>query len=293
VSVDWLPEELKRADNLRVVDVRWKLGDPGAGERAYRAGHIPGAVFADIDRDLAAPPGDRGRHPLPVASDFEALMGRLGIGDATRVVAYDDQGGAYAARLWFLLRYFGHETGAVLDGGLPAWVAAGHRLETAVPEPPRAEFHAVARPEMLLPREEVLPAIGNGVLLLDARAPERYRGETEPVDPRPGHIPGAINAPFAGNLSDGKFLPAEALAERYRKLGVNEGRTTAAYCGSGVTATHDLLALELAGISDVLLYPGSWSEWSRDPSAPIETGDRLPLPVKGAGGLPPPRSGGG
>lgn len=277
VTDDWLAGELERPD-LRVVDVRWKLGEPGAGERAYRHGHIPGAVFADIDRDLSAPAGEHGRHPLPSAADFAALMQRLGIGDRTRVVAYDDQGGEVAVRVWFLLRYFGHETGAVLDGGLPAWVAAGRGLETAVPESPvaepPAEFHAIARPELLISREEIGRRMAAGkLLLLDARAPERYRGETEPIDPKPGHIPGAVNAPFAANLVNGKLLSAEALAERYRKLGVQKERTTAVYCGSGVTAAQDLLALALAGYPDALLYPGSWSEWARDPNAPVELGD--------------------
>jgi thiosulfate/3-mercaptopyruvate sulfurtransferase len=276
VTVDWLAAEL--AGDLRVVDCRWRLGQPGAGEQAYRAGHIPGAVFADIDRDLSAPPGERGRHPLPSAADFTALMQRLGIGDGTRVVAYDDVGGAYAARLWFLLRYFGHETGAVLDGGLPAWLATGHALETAVPSPPHestpAEFHAVPHPEMLIAREKVLPEIAAGrLLLLDARAPERYRGDLEPIDPKPGHIPGAVNAPYAGNVVNGRFLPAAALADHYKKLGVGPDRTTAVYCGSGVTAAHDLLALAVAGLPDALLYAGSWSEWARDPNAAIETGE--------------------
>ena len=277
VTDDWLAGELKRAppapSDIRVVDCRWKLGQPGAGERAYRQGHIPGAVFADIDRDLSAPAGERGRHPLPSAPDFAALMQRLGIGDRTRVVAYDDQSGEYAVRVWFLLRYFGHETGAVLDGGLPAWVAAGHPLETAVPEPARTEFQAVAHPELLIAREKLLPELAAGrLLLLDARAPERYRGETEPIDPKPGHIPGAVNAPFAANVANGKLLSAAALAERYRKLGVRPERTTAVYCGSGVTAAHDLLALVLAGLPEALLYPGSWSEWARNPNAPVEVG---------------------
>ncbi len=275
VTDDWLSGELGRAapGDLRVVDCRWKLGQPGAGERAYRAGHIPGAVFADIDRDLSAPPGERGRHPLPSATDFTALMQRLGIGDRTRVVAYDDQKGEYAARVWFLLRYFGHDTGAVLDGGLAAWTAAGRALEVAIPAPAPATFHAAPHPELLISREQILPAIAaGGLLLLDARAPERYRGETEPIDPRPGHIPGAVNAPFAGNVVNGRFLPAEALAERYRKLGVGQKQATAVYCGSGVTAAHDLLAMAQAGFPDALLYPGSWSEWARDPDAPVETG---------------------
>jgi thiosulfate/3-mercaptopyruvate sulfurtransferase len=237
----------------------------------YEAGHIPGAVFADIDRDLAAAPGDRGRHPLPSKEAFEALMARLGIADATRVVAYDDQGGATAARLWFLLRYFGHETGAVLDGGVQAFAAAGHALETATPTPRmQGSFAATPCPGLLASKESVRAGIGSGRrLLLDARAGERYRGEVEPIDPRPGHIPGAVNAPYAGNLASGKLLSPDALEARFRALGAGT-KETVVYCGSGVTACHDLLALAIAGWPEAKLYPGSWSEWSRDADAPVE-----------------------
>ena len=258
--------------DVRVVDVRWRLGDPGAGRAAYLSGHIPGAVFADIDRDLASTPGVRGRHPLPSPAAFEALMMRLGIGDETRVVAYDDQGGATAARLWFLLRYFGHETGAVLDGGVDAFREAGHALESAEPRPVPASFHARPRAELVLSRDDVAARIGQPrMLLLDARAPERYRGEVEPIDARAGHIPGAVNAPYAENLRGGSFLPDHALRARFRALGA-ETLETAVYCGSGVTACHDLLALAIAGLPDGRLYAGSWSEWSKDPTAPIATG---------------------
>jgi thiosulfate/3-mercaptopyruvate sulfurtransferase len=271
VQVDELVVLMASAD-VRVVDVRWRLGDPGAGPAAYARGHVPGAVFADIDRDLAAPPGARGRHPLPSAAAFAALMQRLGVGDETRVVAYDDQGGATAARLWFLLRYFGHETGAVLDGGMGAFVQAGHALETVARTPPKvASFTATPRPELVVERDAITAGLDRpDRLLLDARAGERYRGEIEPIDPRAGHIPGAVNAPYAGNLAAGKLLPEESLRDRYRALGADT-KETVVYCGSGVTACHDLLALAVAGLTGKL-YPGSWSEWSRDANAAVATG---------------------
>jgi len=271
VQVDGLLALVQEGD-VRVVDVRWRLGDPAAGPAMYARGHIPGAVFADIDRDLAAPPGDGGRHPLPSREAFEALMGRLGIADATRVIAYDDQGGATAARLWFLLRYFGHETGAVLDGGIGAFTEAGYALETTVPAPTQGAFTATLHPERLALRDEVSAGLGReDRLLLDARASERYRGEVEPIDPRPGHIPGAVNAPFMENLRAGRLLAALALEARYRALGAGT-KETVVYCGSGVTACHDLLALAIAGWPDAKLYPGSWSEWSRGADAPIAVG---------------------
>jgi len=268
---------LMREPDVRVVDVRWKLGDRTAGKAAYERGHIPGAVFGDLDVDLAATPesGARGRHPLPSPESFAEAMGRLGIGDGTRVIAYDDQSGAIASRLWFLLRYFGHETGAILDGGIDAYTQAGHALETSLPEAPSASgaaFRPSPRPELVAERDVVASRLGTqGTLLLDARAPERYRGDVEPIDKRAGHIPSAVNAPFAGNLDAGRFLASEALRERYRALGAFDKPTTV-YCGSGVTACHDLLALALAGNEEAMLYPGSWSEWSHDADAPIATG---------------------
>jgi thiosulfate/3-mercaptopyruvate sulfurtransferase len=271
--------------DVRIVDVRWRLGDPDAGPAAYARAHIPGAVFAHVDRDLAGPVGEgderglRGRHPLPTPEAFADVMGRLGIDDDTRVVAYDDQGGATAARLWFLLRYFGHETCAVLDGGLQAFANAGHTLDTSVrgssKRPPAfltpQEFHARPRPELVVSRDAVASTLGSvHGLLLDARAPERYRGEVETVDRRAGHIPGAVSAPYAANLKEGYLLPPEALRERYTELGVGVKDTTV-YCGSGVTACHDLLALAVAGLPEAKLYAGSWSEWSMQPDAPVET----------------------
>ncbi len=280
VSVDQLLVLMGQAD-VKIVDVRWRLGDPSAGRSAYAVAHIPGAVYADIDHDLAGPPGEgRGRHPLPTAEAFGELMGRLGIDDDTRVVAYDDQGGATAARLWFLLRYFGHETGAVLDGGIQAFAEAGHTLDTNVRSSRRPpafltpqDFHPAPRPDLLLDRGAVLARIGRpATLLIDARAPERFRGDVEPVDPRAGHIPSAVNAPFAENVDRGRLLPEAALRERYQALGAWE-KETAVYCGSGVTACLDLLALAVAGHTTAKLYPGSWSEWVTDPAAPVAVGE--------------------
>jgi len=278
INVDELLVLMGQAD-VRIVDVRWRLGDPNAGAAAFAVSHIPGAVFADVDRDLASPAGPRGRHPLPTAEAFATLMARLGIDDDTRVVAYDDQGGATAARLWFLLRYFGHETGAVLDGGIQAFAEAGHTLDTNVRSSRRPpafltpqDFHPSPRPELIVERDGVMARVGDaGALIVDARAAERYRGEIEPVDPRAGHIPSAASAPFSGNLAQGKLLPAAALRERYAALGAWQ-KETIVYCGSGVTACHDLLALAVAGHTDAKLYPGSWSEWVHDPHAPVALG---------------------
>jgi thiosulfate/3-mercaptopyruvate sulfurtransferase len=272
VSPQWLAERIQEPD-LRIVDVRWKLGDPAAGRRAYDEGHLPNAVFLDVDRDLAAPRGDGpGRHPLPRAEAFARTMERIGVGDATRVVAYDDAGGSVAARLWFLLRYFGHETGAVLDGGIQAWQGDDLALVKQAPQVSPARFGARARPELIVDREEVLLHDG---LLIDARQPQRYRGESEPVDPRAGHIPGAKSAPFVDNLATamGPFAPPDQLRAQYARLGARAGSDMICYCGSGVTACHDLLALELAGITGARLYEGSWSDWSSDPEAPIATGE--------------------
>jgi thiosulfate/3-mercaptopyruvate sulfurtransferase len=274
VDVAWLAAHL-HDPRVRVVDVRWYLaGKRGADE--YARGHVPGAVFVDLDRDLSAPKGSGpGRHPLPAVADFAAVLARLGVARDTLVVAYDDAGGSVAARLWWMLRQLGHGGGRVLDGGLPAWVAAGHPLSTDVPAiapaPPldlAPSFGAIGKADVQRLAADPRAAI------LDARAPERFEGRVEPVDARPGHIPGARSAPFAGNLAapGGAFLPADALAARYRAIGALEAGTVVCYCGSGVTACHDLLALALAGREDALLYEGSWSDWAADPSLPAATG---------------------
>ena len=236
---------------LVVVDCRFELGRPGAGEAGYLDGHVPGASFLDVDRDLSSPPGQRGRHPLPAAASFEAAARRAGISRDSRVVAYDGAGEGGAARLWWLLRHFRHERAAVMSGGLAGWREAGGPLrggpETIAP----GDFEAVPREDDLAELEEV--ASGR-LRLVDARAGERYRGEVEPIDPVAGHIPGAASAPFAELAPGGRFLAPAELRER-----LGEG-PFAAYCGSGITAAVALLAAELAGI-EARLYPGGWSEW--------------------------------
>jgi thiosulfate/3-mercaptopyruvate sulfurtransferase len=273
VSVWWLREHLGDP-GLRVVDCRYRLGEPGAGEELWRSGHIPGAAFLDLDRDLAAEPGERGRHPLPEAKAFEGAARRAGIGPDTLVVAYDEAAEGGAARLWWLLRHFGHDRVRVLDGGLRAWREAGGPLEADAAPPAQdatrpATF--VARPRDGDTREAAeLAATAGGEparepgarVLLDARAAERYRGEAEPIDPVAGHIPGAANLPFTEVAPGGRFLAPEELRARFEAAGAAPGRELVAYCGSGVTACVLLLAAEVAGLEPGRLYPGSWSEWS-------------------------------
>lgn len=259
-----------------IVDCRFQLSDPEAGRREYDAGHVPGAVFADLERDLSGPitVGVTGRHPLPSP---EALAGKLrtwGVCSTSRVIAYDAAQGALAARLWWLLRWLGHDSVAVVDGGYPAWLAAGGEPSRRVPAKGPGDFVARVRSELVVSVDDVLRASNrpNGVLL-DARAPERFRGEVEPIDPVPGHIPGAVCASFAANLSDGRFLSVEALRDRYRRLiGDRNAEDVIVYCGSGVTACHDILAAELAGLGMFRLYAGSYSEWLVDPTRPVATG---------------------
>jgi thiosulfate/3-mercaptopyruvate sulfurtransferase len=262
VDVRWLVEH----PEARVADVRWTPTGPPPRQR-YLEGHIPGAAFFDLDQDLARP-GGPGRHPFPSPEDFAQTLGRLGIGPDTHVVAYDDGSGAIAARLWFMLRAHGHARASVLDGGLKAWRDAGMPVETGEPR-----IEPVPPPALVLDRSRLADRSQvehrGGTVLLDARAPERYRGEVEPIDARAGHIPGALNMPYAQNLGpDGRFKPPAALRALYDKLGPD----VIVSCGSGVTACHDILALELAGLPPARLYVGSWSDWSSDPSRPIATG---------------------
>ena len=275
VNTGWLAERLGQP-GLRVVDVRWYLDPARRGRDAYAAGHLPGAVFLDVETDLSAPGGRRGglrgRHPWPPPEQVARVMGGAGIDAGTTVVAYDDQSGATAARLWYLLRAHGHDGAAVLDGGIRKWTAEGRPLETEVPAVEPRRFDARLRPGWIVPKDEMVRT-HESRLVLDARAAERYRGETEPIDPRAGHVPGARSAPFTQNLTADPvpvFLPPAALRERYAALGAAE-REAVVYCGSGVTACHDLLALQVAGLRGQL-YPGSWSEWSSDESLPIERG---------------------
>jgi len=257
------------------VDVRWYLDPARKGRDEYLGGHIPGAVFLDLDHDLAAPrvgPQRGGRHPWPPEDQVGRVLGAAGIAPGDLVVAYDDQSGAIAARLWYLLRAHGHERAAVLDGGIVQWRSEGRPLETVVPRPEPREYAARLLDGFVVDMATVA-ALPAGSLVLDARASERYRGESEPIDPRAGHIPGARSAPYAGNLTrDGipRFLPPAELRARFEALGSGQ-QEPVVYCGSGITACHDLLALHLAGLGG-RLYTGSWSEWSSNPDRPVATG---------------------
>lgn len=253
-----------------LLDVRWQLGGP-PGRPEYEAGHLPGAVYVDLDSDLAGPAGPAGRHPLPELSVFAAAMRRAGVGRDRRVVVYDGGQGWAAARAWWLLRWAGHPSVRVLDGGLSAWKAGGGALATDVPAVAEGDFAPEPGAVPVLEADDAAALARRGVLL-DARAGERYRGEVEPIDPVGGHIPGAVSAPTAGNVADdGLFLPPERLAERFAGLGVTEATEVGVYCGSGVSAAHQVLALASVGVP-AALYVGSWSEWSADPSRPVATG---------------------
>jgi thiosulfate/3-mercaptopyruvate sulfurtransferase len=260
IEPDWLRAHLGDA-GLRVVDCRFKLGEPGAGERLWLEGHIPGAAFLDLDRDLASVPGEQGRHPLPEPAAFEAAVCRAGISADTRVVAYDEAAEGGAARLWWLLRHFGHDEVAVLNGGLAGWRAEGGALVQGTEDSPRGSFSAGAGKARPIELAEI--ADGGGPLLLDARVPERYRGETEPIDAVAGHIPGAVNLPIGELAPGGRFLEPDELRSRFDAAGASSAAELGAYCGSGVAACVVVLASELAGIGQARLYPGSWSEWSR------------------------------
>jgi thiosulfate/3-mercaptopyruvate sulfurtransferase len=312
VSCTDLFASLSSAEPPVVLDVRWRLGG-SPGREDYARGHLPGAVFLDLDEDLAAPPGPAGRHPLPAAADLQRVLRAAGVRDDALVVVYDADNGSVAARLWWLLRWAGHDRVGLLDGGFAAWVSEGHPVTTDIPTPPPGDV--TIRPG----RMPVLDADGAAELartgvLLDARAPERYRGDVEPIDPKAGHVPGARNAPFAAHTGEGgRWRTPEELAEHFAKLGVQErlegqppkgqrlegqaqpeasgrlgvseeraasaemGGEVGAYCGSGVTAASVVLALEVAGITSVdapaALYAGSWSNWSADPARPVATGD--------------------
>ncbi|GAA3094603.1 thiosulfate/3-mercaptopyruvate sulfurtransferase [Kribbella aluminosa] len=277
-------EELRALGTAPVLaDVTWNLAGP-PGKEAYDAGHLPGAYFVDLDTELAGPPGP-GRHPLPDATTVTAIFHRLGITSAdTPVVVYDAATSMSAARAWWTFRYFGLTNVRVLNGGQAAWQAAGEKLTTEVPPASAGTGSAgaaggavpvgfVATPGHLpvLDAEGAAAAVGRGILL-DARAPERYAGEVEPMDPVAGHIPGAVNAPTGANVNEsGHFLPPAELRARFSALGVTDGTEVAVYCGSGVTAAHEALALESAGIP-ATVYIGSWSEWVTNPTRPVATG---------------------
>ena len=259
------------------MDCRFDLAEPAAGRRAWLDSHIAGAVFADLGEDLSSPPGPAsGRHPLPGRQTLAARLGELGIGQDTQVIAYDQASGAFAARLWWLLRWLGHDAVAVLDGGLDAWRAGGGALQSGATRVQPQRFTIGKTTQPVEDSLAVAAASRSGErLIIDARAPERYSGKVEPIDPIAGHVPGAVNAPFTGNLTpDGHFLPQAMLHQRWTGLlGQRPATGCVAMCGSGVTACHNLLALEVAGFSGAALYAGSWSEWIRDPGRPVARGD--------------------
>jgi thiosulfate/3-mercaptopyruvate sulfurtransferase len=258
-----------------LVDCGFDLADPDAGERAYREAHVPGAHYAHLDRDLAAPitPAS-GRHPLPDPETLAARLAAWGADEHSQLIAYDASGGAFAARLWWLSNWLGHDRVAVMDGGRQAWESAGLPLDAERPKAGQGNFEIRVRPNLAISTANLPAAMASGQTLIDARTPERFRGEVEPLDTKAGHVPGAMNHPFQKNLdASGRFLPADVLLERYaRTLGGRTSDPVICMCGSGVTACHTLLALEIAGIEGGRLYAGSWSEWIRDPRREIATG---------------------
>jgi thiosulfate/3-mercaptopyruvate sulfurtransferase len=269
-----LRQRLADGEPIVLLDCGFDLADPSAGERAHAAGHLPGARYAHLDRDLAGPKtGHNGRHPLPGRQALASTLGRLGVSADSEVVCYDDQGGPYAARAWWLLRWAGHERVSVLDGGKAAWVQAGGTLEPGE-EPVAAlpPYPMATRAAMPMLDADAVATLAPMLTLLDARAPERFRGDTEALDPVAGHIPGALNRFFKLNLAaDGRFKPAAELKREFETL--LDGRGAVHQCGSGVTACHNLLAMAHAGLDAGALYPGSWSEWCADTARPVARGD--------------------
>jgi thiosulfate/3-mercaptopyruvate sulfurtransferase len=259
-----------------VVDCRYDLKNSAWGREQYLAGHIPCAVYASLSADLsAAPSGTNGRHPLPCAEDMEAMFGRLGIAPGTQVAIYDQDAGSYASRLWWMLRYMGHDAAAVVDGGWAKWMREGRPTRAGEETRPTATFRGQRRKELRVLVDQVERMLDDpGRLLIDARAPERFEGASEPLDRTPGHIPGAVNHFYRRNVTgDGVMLPPDELRRQFAEtLGAQPPDQAVMYCGSGVTASHNLLAMEHAGLRGTKLYAGSWSEWSSDPARPVETG---------------------
>jgi len=267
VSVGRLAELLVSSEPVTLLDVRWSLDGP-PGRDVHAAGHVPGAVFVDLDKELSAPAGDGGRHPLPDPERFAAAMRHAGVRRHVPVVVYDQRDGLAAARAWWLLRHHGHDRVFLLDGGYDAWVAAGGSVSAADVTPPQGDFVAGPGSSAVLDAAAAAALASDG-LLLDARSGERYRGESETVDPVAGHIPGAVSVPTVDNVdADGRFLGAEELRARFAALGVGDDVAVGVYCGSGVAAAHEVLALAVAGY-DAALYPGSWSHWISDTQRPV------------------------
>lgn len=274
VQAETLSVALGRAD-LAIIDCRFSITNPGAGERAFLVGHLPGAVYAHLDRDLSdLRKQGQGRHPWPDVEAFSARLGAWGITPRHQVVAYDDGDGAFAARLWFLLRVLGHEKVAVLDGGWARWTALGLPVDSRIAVPMATRYQGDFDMGRLLDAGAVQSAMALGDLVVDARAAERFRGENEHVDRVAGHVPGAVSRPYADNLAQGRYKPPTELAGEFRRL--LEGREPSqviVMCGSGVTACHHLLAMERAGLKGAKLFTGSWSGWISDPARPIATGE--------------------
>ena len=274
VQAETLAMALKRPD-LAIVDCRFSLLDPSAGEQAYLSSHLPGAAYAQLERDLSdMTPSGGGRHPWPLAGPLLSKLSRWGISPAHQVVAYDDGDGAIASRLWFLLRMLGHEKVAVLDGGWSRWVALGLPVSSAPRKAEPESYEGVFDRARLFDADRVQAHLANGGMLVDARAAARFRGEEEPMDRVAGHVPGAVNRPYSDNLVDGRFKAPTQLADEFRMLfGARPASDVVAMCGSGVTACHNLLAMERAGFKGAGLYTGSWSGWISDMSRPIATGN--------------------
>jgi len=278
ISPDNLAERLSGAPgSVLVFDCSFDLANPGAGEQAFAAGHLPGAHYLHLERDLSgAKTGKNGRHPLPERDSLVETLARHGLKQHQQVAVYDAQGGAYAARLWWLLRWLGHDSVAVVDGGIQAWQAAGHPVETTTPPAAaRGDFKAAAPLAVTVDAAHLLTNLKTGEqVVVDARSPDRYRGENETIDPVAGHIPGARNRFFKDNLmADGRFKPAHTLRDEFGAvIGQKAPEHVVLQCGSGVTACHNALAMEVAGLHGAALYAGSWSEWCADPSRPVATG---------------------
>jgi thiosulfate/3-mercaptopyruvate sulfurtransferase len=275
ISADALKAQLGRPDWV-VIDCRFSLADTELGARNYRQGHLPNARYAHLDKDLSsAVTSQKGRHPLPDFRTLAQKLGKWGVGNQTQVVVYDDAGGAFAGRLWWLLRYLGHDKAAVLDGGIKLWREKGYPITTSLPAVKPAVFRPYLQDSFRLTAEQVQNRLAaRSICLVDARTPERYRGEAEPIDPVAGHVKGALNRPFQANLAaSGEFLPAEQLRDQFLALiGKRAPEQVVHMCGSGVTACHNLLAMEHAGLKGSKLYAGSWSEWIRNKNRPVSTG---------------------